>query len=141
MAVDYQRYESSNSKILTIRDSSSTKAIIELEFSSSELDVLSHIERFEELAKSPELEISELFDKIREYAREHQQSMLELLGEHLLDDLPYSVGNVIKDYLESNMPQVEPGQVKYWATFDSGRSDISERIEEIIYGTDTEDEA
>jgi hypothetical protein len=85
------------------------------------------------------LEIDELFDAIRRYAREHHKSVLELIAEHALDDLPVSVGSMIKDYFEERRPQVRPGEVKYRGLFSSGRSDLSERMEEIIYGPDTGD--
>lgn len=134
MAVNYQRYESPNPEIITI--SKSTKAIIELEGSISEP---SHIERSEELANSPELEISELFDKLREYAREHHQSVLELVGEYLLNDLPYSVGNVIRQKLEDRHPQGKPEGRKFEGLFASGCSDLSERMEEILYGKVSDD--
>lgn len=83
-----------------------------------------------------EQDITSLFDAIRQYAAKQQVSLLELLAEHVLDDLPISVGRFITEYLEERKPKIEPGEVEYRASFASGRSDISERIEEIIYGPD-----
>lgn len=119
------------------------------------------------------MDIAQLVDKIRQYAREHdqsvlevlaqhapedvsaealvaatqrsaqqnQQSMLEWLADHALDYLPISIGRTIREYIEERKPKVKPGEVKYRVFFSSGRSDISERMEEIIYGSDpSEDE-
>jgi len=76
------------------------------------------------------------FAAIREHARNHHLSMLEVIAEYALDDLPVSVGNMIKDYLEEHKPKVKPGEVRYTGLFASGRSDLSARMEEIIYGAD-----
>ncbi len=80
--------------------------------------------------------IDDHFAAIRAYAGEHHLSVLELIAEYALDDLPVSVGNMIKDYLEEHKPKVKPGEVKYRGLFSSGRSDLSARMEEIIYGID-----
>lgn len=85
-------------------------------------------------------DIEALFEAIREYARNQHKSMLELIAEHVLDELPMSMAQKIKRYLEDRKPKVKPGEVKYRAFFSSGRSDLSERMEEIIYGPDPETE-
>jgi hypothetical protein len=87
------------------------------------------------------VDISEIVAALRRYAQQNHKSMLEVVAEHLLDDLPFSISNVIKEKMEELKPKVESGEVEYWATFHSGRSDISERMEEIIYGPDEEDES
>ena len=79
------------------------------------------------------INIAEHFDAIRRYARAEQKSVLEVIAENALDDLPMSIGQMIKDYLEERTPKVKPGEVKYKGLFASGRSDLSERMEEIIY--------
>jgi hypothetical protein len=81
----------------------------------------------------------EFFAAHRRYAREHHMSMLELIAEHALDDLPISVGRMLKEYIEERKPKVKPGEVEYKGLFASGRPDLSERLEEIIYGPDSED--
>jgi hypothetical protein len=79
-------------------------------------------------------DIVELFATIRRYGQEQGLSVLELIAQYAIDDLPMSIGYQIKDYVEAHKPKVKPGQVKYRKFFSSGRSDISERMEEIIYG-------
>jgi hypothetical protein len=86
------------------------------------------------------LEINELFDNLRSYAREHNKSVLELIAEHALADLPINIGRMIRNYLEERKPKVKPGEVKYTGLFSSGRSDLSERMEEIIYNLDQGDD-
>jgi hypothetical protein len=85
-------------------------------------------------------DITGYFEAIRQYAREHQQSVLEVIAEYALADLPMSIGQMIKDYLEERKPKVKPGEVQYRTFFSSGRSDISERMEEIIYGPESGDD-
>ena len=85
--------------------------------------------------------ITELFAAIRLYGQTHQKSVLELIAEYALDDLPISIAQTIKYYLEERKPQVKPGEVNFTGLFSSGRSDLSERMEEIIYGADSGDDA
>ncbi len=85
-------------------------------------------------------DIAELFEQIRRHARENHQSMLELIAEYLIDDLPVSIGQTIKRYVEDSKPKVKPEDVTFEGLFASGRSDISERMEEIIYGPEPEEE-
>jgi hypothetical protein len=92
-----------------------------------------HHDSAAETTKTP-LSIEELFAAIRRYAREHHLSMLDVIAEHALDDLPVTVGNFIRDYIEERKPKVKPGEVTFKGLFSSGRSDLSERMEEIIYG-------
>ena len=84
---------------------------------------------------SPDVE--DLFAAIREYGRQHHQSVLELIAEYALEDLPPRIAQTISDYLAERTPKAAPGEIKYRAFFASGRSDISERMEEIIYGSDS----
>lgn len=84
---------------------------------------------------------AELFEALRRYAQQHHVSMLELIAEYALDDLPTTIGRAIQDKVEESKPKVNAGEVKYWATFDSGRSDISEHMEDIIYGSDADSSA
>jgi hypothetical protein len=86
---------------------------------------------------SPDIE--DLFVAVREYARQHHQSMLELIAEYALEDLPPHIAGTISDYLAERAPKAAPGEIKYRAFFASGRSDISERMEEIIYGSDSDE--
>ena len=85
-------------------------------------------------------DINDLVNQLRRYARQNHISMLELIAEQLVDELPFDIGRTIKDKVEQSKPKVKPGEVEYWGTFASGRSDISERMEEIIYGSETDDE-
>ncbi len=75
---------------------------------------------------------------IRRYAQTQHVTVLEVLAAHLLDDLPVSVADFITDYLEERKPQSEPGQVAYRTFFASDRPDLSEKMEDIIYGTDSD---
>lgn len=83
----------------------------------------------------------ELFATLRRYARDHHMSMLELIAEYALDDLPIGVGRMIKEYIEERKPKVKPGEVAFKGLFASGMPDLSVRVEEILYGPDSgEDE-
>lgn len=85
------------------------------------------------------LQVGDFFAAIRRYAQTHHTTVLELIAEYALDDLPISVGQMIVSYLEEHRPKVQPGDVKPHPFFSSGRSDISERMEEIIYGPDQDE--
>lgn len=86
------------------------------------------------------LEIEDLFAALREHARQRQISVLELIAEYALDDLPISIAQTIEDYLQDKRPKTRPGEVKFEGLFSSGRSDLSTRIEEIIYDPDPGDD-
>jgi hypothetical protein len=45
------------------------------------------------------VDINALFAAIRRYTQQKHISMLELVAEHLIDDLPFSIGYVIKEKL------------------------------------------
>jgi hypothetical protein len=87
------------------------------------------------------LEIEDLFASIRGYARQQQISVLELIAEYALDDLPISIAQTIREYLAERSPKVEPGQVEYRSFFVSGRPDISEHMAEFIYGPEMSEDA
>lgn len=93
----------------------------------------------ETIRTAGEANIDTLFAELRRYARSHHVNMLELIAEHLTDDLPVSVAQFISAYLDDRKPESTPETVNYRAFFGSGRSDISERMEEIIYGPDSND--
>lgn len=78
--------------------------------------------------------VEELFAAIRRSAQDQQKSVLELIAEYALDDLPISIGQAIQGYLEERKPKVKPEDVTFEGLFSSGRSDLSVRVEEIIYG-------
>jgi hypothetical protein len=80
--------------------------------------------------------VGELFAAMRRYAQEQQKSVLELIAEYALDDLPISIGQTIQDYLQEHQPKVKPEDITFDGLFSSGRSDLSVRVEEIIYGPD-----
>jgi hypothetical protein len=86
-----------------------------------------------------DLDIEDLFAAVREYGRQHHQSVLELIAEYALEDLPPRIAQTISDYLAERIPKAVPGEIKHRAFFASGRSDISERMEEIIYGSDSDE--
>ena len=83
--------------------------------------------------------IEDLFAAVRAYGRQHHKSVLELIAEYALDDLPPRIAQTISDYLAERTPKAKPGEIEYRAFFASGRSDISERMEEIIYGSDPDE--
>jgi hypothetical protein len=86
---------------------------------------------------SPDIE--DLFVALREYGQQQHKSVLELIAEYALEDLPPRIAQTISDYLAERTPNAKPGEIKYRAFFASGRSDISERMEEIIYGSDSDE--
>lgn len=58
----------------------------------------------------------------------------ELSTKHAVGDLVLSAGQLIPQDLATRKSPAQPDAVRYRAFLASGRSDISARLEEIIYG-------